>query len=55
MVTGLTLGIIGIGTWIITHYAEADEQIHENTATAWYCVSIVLVIAAILFMLGSVF
>lgn len=54
MVTGLTLGIIGIGTWVITYSAEADRRIHENTATAWYCVSIMLNIAAIMFMVGSI-
>lgn len=55
MVTGLTLGIIGIGTWIITHYAEADGRIEENTATAWFCVAIMLNIAALMFMIGSVY
>lgn len=55
MVTGLTLGIIGIAVWIATHYSEADCRIQENTATAWFCVAIMLIIAAIMFMVGSVF
>lgn len=55
MVTGLTLGIIGICTWVTAHYAEANKHIQENTATAWFCVAIMLNIAATMFMLGSVF
>ena len=55
MVTGLTLGLIGICVWIVTHYAEEDRRIHENTATAWFCVAIMLIIAALMFMIGSVY
>lgn len=55
MVTGLTLGIIGICIWIATHLAEADCRIRENTATAWFCVAIMLNIAALMFMIGSVY
>lgn len=53
MVTGLTLGIIGATIWLATHYAESQDKIKENTATAWFCVAIMLNIAAFMFMIAS--
>lgn len=54
MGTGLILGGVGTFIWLSAHVAESRKKIELTTATALYCVALMLTIAATLFFIGSV-